>query len=100
MNYVLYFSCYCLHITVPKCIEWMATKLSTTKSLRQKSDAVQRGNVFINQIWIPESFNKMTKKNEPEYGLTGPDCVFNRDQVPVELRCNMIDEKGVSVSTY
>ena len=45
----------------------------------------------------------MTKKNEPEYGLTGPDCVFNRDQVPIELRaskCNMIDEKAVSVSTY
>ena len=40
----------------------------------------------------------MEKMVDDEFGLLSPDCVFNRDQVPIELRtssCRTIDERGV-----
>ena len=54
----------------------------------------------IKQFHIETRIFQLESMNDPEYGLTSPQAVFNRDQVPIELRssaCQTIDEKGKDV---
>ena len=66
------------------------------KSMQSKEEMCET----IKEFHIETRIFQMETINDPVYGLTGPQCVFNRDQIPIELRakkCTTIDDKGVSV---
>ena len=39
----------------------------------------------IKDFHIETRMLQLEKMNDPKYGMTGPESIFNRDQVPIEL---------------
>ena len=66
------------------------------RSMQSKEQMIE----VIKEFHIETRIFQLESMNDPEYGLTSPQAVFNRDQVPIELRssaCQTIDEKGKDV---
>ena len=65
------------------------------QNFRSKEEVIET----IRKFHIEARLTQLEVRGHDIYGLTGPECVFNRDQVPIELcnsRCRTVDETGVS----